>query len=143
MLGHSNQQTVSYGYFENKSEFDSTFKENFILGLNTNANGIIINNLNYSIIRDFKIDREKILKNFTLSKDNWMTIQLLNHTSFSNFKDRQVDKLKTIIKRTTGYKLNERIISIANSILKTNGMINWVGSAQIQFLDILLNLKST
>ena len=105
------------GIMEEKEHFNNSFKENFINNLSINTNNKIINNLNYSIKRDLNSNKKALLENFTLSKDNWMTIQLINPISFSGFKENQIHKIKNIIRKITGYKLHERIIDISKSIL--------------------------
>tara|TARA_B100001094_G_C18194742_1_gene809917 strand:+ start:1808 stop:2713 length:906 start_codon:yes stop_codon:yes gene_type:complete len=115
------------GIFNNNQSFDRKFKEKFINDLSINTNNIIVNNVHYSIKRDFKKNKEKLFENLILSNDNWMNIQLINPISFSDRKERLIHELKKRIKNLTGYKLNERIIEISENILnkKWNHDLGW------------------
>lgn len=115
------------GIFNNNQSFDRKFKEKFIEDLSINTNNIIINNLHYSIKRDYEYKREKMFENLTLSNNNWITVQLINPITFSVRTERIVHEFKKRIKNLTSYKLNERIITISENILnkKWNQDLGW------------------
>lgn len=115
------------GIFNNEQPFDRKFKDKFINDLSISTKNAIVNNVNYSIKRDLLHNKEKLFENLILSNDNWISIQLINPITFSDQKERIVHEVKKRIKNITGYKINERIIRISESILnkKWSQTLGW------------------
>jgi len=108
------------GIWDEKKSFDNENKERYINQLSINTNNEIVNNLNFSIIRDFKKNSSELMDNLLLSKNNWISVQLLNPISFQNPSQRHMHNFKSFIKKLTGYKINERVIDISKNILLKN-----------------------